>query len=287
MWSVQRLCCAECSPVDCFSGKGLVKGLQNKNVLITGASSGIGQAIGVRFAAEGANVAIHYCRGVAGAEETRRQIEMTGADVRTLIVQADVAVEADVEQMFQTVLSEFGGIDILINNAGYQLQSDSHETPLSNFADVLATNLTGAFQCAQKAIAHMLSESKQGVVINVSSVHEIIPKPGYAGYSASKGGMRNLTRTLALEYASHGIRVNGLGPGATVTPMNAAWIDDAEKRAVVESHIPMGRAGTSEEMAAATAFLCSDEASYITGQTLFVDGGITLFPEFGTAWASS
>lgn len=269
------------------SGEYSVRGLEGKNVLVTGASSGIGQAIAVRFAEEGASVAINYCRGEAGAQETQRRIEATGAAVKTVLVQADVAVEADIDRMFDTVLVELGGVDILINNAGFQIQGDSHEIPLSDFANVIATNLTGAFVCAQRAIAHMRAKQKSGVVINVSSVHEIIPKPGYAGYSASKGGMRNLTRTLALEYAPHGIRVNGLGPGATVTPMNDAWIDDPEKRAIVESHIPMGRSGTSEEMAAVTAFLCSDDASYITGQTLFVDGGITLFPEFGTPWSSS
>lgn len=268
-------------------GEDSVRGLEGKNVLVTGASSGIGQAIAVRFAEEGASVAINYCRGEAGAKETQRRIEAAGASVKTVIVQADVAVESDIDRMFETVLKELGGVDILINNAGFQIQGDSHEIPLSDFANVIATNLTGAFLCAQRAIAHMRAEEKPGVVINVSSVHEIIPKPGFAGYSASKGGMRNLTRTLALEYAPHGIRVNGLGPGATVTPMNDAWIDDPEKRAIVESHIPMGRSGTSEEMAAVTAFLCSDDASYITGQTLFVDGGITLFPEFGTPWSSS
>jgi glucose 1-dehydrogenase len=124
------------------------------------------------------------------------------------------------------------------------------------------------------------------VVVNVSSVHQIIPKPRFIGYSASKGGMQNLTRTLALEYAGRGIRVNAVGPGATVTPINRAWIDDPEKRAMVVSHIPMGRAGTSEEMAAVTAFLCSDEAAYVTGQTLYVDGGLTLYPDFRTAWSS-
>ena len=117
-------------------------------------------------------------------------------------------------------------------------------------------------------------------------MHQIIPKPRFVGYSVSKGGMQNLTHTLALEYAARGIRVNGVGPGATVTPINRAWIDDPVKRAAVESHIPMRRAGDASEMAAAVAFLCSDEASYITGQTLFVDGGLTLFPSFETSWSS-
>jgi glucose 1-dehydrogenase len=117
-------------------------------------------------------------------------------------------------------------------------------------------------------------------------VHQLIPKPRFVGYSASKGGIGNLTRTLALEYAGRGIRVNAVGPGATITPMNRAWVDDSEKRAEVERHIPLGRAGTAEEMAAAVAFLCSDEAAYVTGQTLYVDGGLTLYPDFRTPWSS-
>jgi len=124
------------------------------------------------------------------------------------------------------------------------------------------------------------------VIINVSSVHQVIPKPRFLGYSVSKGGMQNLTRSLALEYAARGIRVNSIGPGATVTPINRSWIDDPVKRRMVESHIPMRRAGDAEEMAAAAAFLCSDEAAYITGQTLFVDGGLTLYPSFETTWSS-
>jgi hypothetical protein len=138
---------------------------------------------------------------------------------------------------------------------------------------VLAVNLRGAFLCAQRAFRDWLTTDRWGSVINVSSVHQIIPKPRFVGYSVSKGGMQNLTHTLALEYAARGIRVNGIGPGATVTPIDRAWIDDPVKRAAVESHIPMRRAGDASEMAAAVAFLCSDDAAYITGQTLFVDGG--------------
>jgi glucose 1-dehydrogenase len=139
---------------------------------------------------------------------------------------------------------------------------------------------------AQAAIKHFLTMNKPGVIINISSVHQVIPKPRFLSYSISKGGMANLTRTLALEYAGRGIRVNAVGPGATVTPINRAWIDDPVKREQVVSHIPMGRAGTSEEMAAVVAFLCSDEAAYITGQTIYVDGGLALYPDFRTAWSS-
>ena len=132
-----------------------MKGLQGKNVLVTGGSSGIGQAIAVRFAEEGCNVAVNYCRGEAGAQDTLRQIEASGASVKTMFAQADVSVEADVDRMFGKVLAEFGTLDILINNAGFQIQGESHDIPLSDFTKVIATNLTGAFQCAQRAIAHL------------------------------------------------------------------------------------------------------------------------------------
>jgi glucose 1-dehydrogenase len=188
--------------------------------------------------------------------------------------------------MFRQVVDEYGLVDILINNAGIQVAAESDQLPIQHFDKVLAVNLRGAFLCAQQAIRQFLQADQPGTIVNVSSVHQVIPKPRFLGYSVSKGGMQNLTHTLALEYAGRGIRVNGIGPGATVTPINRSWIDDPEKRAMVESHIPMGRAGDAEEMAAVTAFLCSDEAGYITGQTIFVDGGLTLYPDFRTTWSS-
>ena len=160
------------------------------------------------------------------------------------------------------------------------------ELSSADFDRVLAVNLRGSFMCAREAIKQYLADDKPGSIVNISSVHQLIPKPNYVGYSASKGGMQNLTRTLALEYAAQGIRVNGVGPGATVTPINRAWIEDPEKRAQVEEHIPMRRAGDAQEMAGVTCFLASDLAAYITGQTIFVDGGLTLFPSFATPWSS-
>src|SRR5260370_23748275 len=150
----------------------------------------------------------------------------------------------------------------------------------------LGVNLRGAFLCARKAVRGFLAAGRPGVIVNVSSVHQLIPKPRFLGYSVSKGGMQNLTRSLALEYASRGIRVNGIGPGATVTPINRSWIDDPVKRRMVESHIPMRRAGGSEEMAAVVAFPCSDAAAYITRQTLFVCRGLTPFPSSPPAWSA-
>ena len=263
-----------------------MKGIEDKRILVTGASSGIGQAIAIRLAAEGGRVGINFFRSLEGAEATRDVIQ--GADSRhaPILLPADLADESCVDSMFDHFLDEMGGIDILINNAAWQAECPSHETSRSAFEAILATNLMGAFHCAQRTLSNFRQESRPGVIINISSVHEIIPKPGFIGYSASKGGMQNLTRTLALEYAPHGIRVNGVAPGATITPINRAWIDDPKARAEVESHIPMGRSGTAEEMAGLTAYLCSDDASYITGQTIFIDGGLTLYPEFGTNWSS-
>lgn len=268
-----------------------MKGLKGKNVLVTGASSGIGQAIAVRFAQEGANVAINYRKNPEDAKETEEMVEnacgeIRGCGVESLLVQADVSQEEDVVKMVAAVVEKFGGLDILINNAGIQIEGAAHEMKIEDFDRVVAVNLRGAYICARETLKHFLSRRVGGVILNISSVHEIIPKPKYVGYSVSKGGMENLTRSLALEYASNNIRVNAIAPGATITPINKSWINDPEAKAEVESNIPMGRAGTSEEMAASVAFLCSDEAAYITGQTLFIDGGLTLYPSFREPWSS-
>ena len=272
-----------------------MKGLRDKVALVTGGSSGIGQAIAIRLGEEGANVAINYVGRPEGAISTREAIEhgveicmkkVAEAGGRPILVSADVSDEQAVDQMFGRVLTEYGRLDILVNNAGIQIAQDSHELSAADFDKVLAVNLRGAFLCARQAVRAFLAAEQPGVIVNVSSVHQVIPKPRFLGYSVSKGGMQNLTRSLALEYASRGIRVNAIGPGATVTPINRSWIDDPVKRRMVEDHIPMRRAGGSEEMAAVAAFLCSDEAAYITGQTLFVDGGLTLYPSFETTWSS-
>jgi glucose 1-dehydrogenase len=266
-------------------------GLRGKNVLVTGGSSGIGQAIAVRFAEYGANVAINYLSRPEEARETEEQVHacvgrVQQAGVRDVLVGGDVSNEDDVVRMVGEAADALGGIDVLVNNAGIQISRPSEELSSADFDRVLAVNLRGSFLCAREAIRHFLHDEKMGSIVNVSSVHQLIPKPGYLGYSTSKGGMQNLTRTLALEYAGRGIRVNGIGPGATVTPINRAWIDDPVKRAQVEEHIPMQRAGDADEMAGVACFLASDLAAYITGQTLFVDGGLTLFPSFLTPWSS-
>jgi glucose 1-dehydrogenase len=269
-----------------------MKGLKGKNVLITGATSGIGQIIAVRLAEEGCNIAINYRKNIEDAEDTEEMAikEACGGidncGVKSLPVKGDVSKEEDIINMVNTVVQEFGSLDILVNNAGIQIESPSHEVKTEDFDKVLAVNLRGAYLCARESIKHFLSRNYPGIIINISSVHEIIPRPMYVSYSISKGGMENMTKSLALEYAGRGIRVNAVAPGATITPINEEWVNDPEKKAVVESHIPMNRAGTSEEMAAAVAFLVSEEAGYITGQTLFVDGGLTLYADFREAWSA-
>lgn len=272
-----------------------MEGFAGKNVLVTGGSSGIGQAIAIRLGNEGANVAINYRRDEEGAEETRDAIEravhdcveqIRGHGARPILVAADVSDSDQVRAMVETVVKEFGGLDILVNNAGIQSSEPSESVSDDAFSRVLSVNLHGAFYCAREAIQHFLATGRGGIILNVSSVHEAIPKPQYLSYSVSKGGLGNMTRTLALEYAGRRIRVNSIAPGAIVTSINRAWVDDPDKRSEVESHIPMSRAGEADEIAAAAAFLCSDEASYITGQTLFVDGGLTLYPDFREPWSS-
>jgi glucose 1-dehydrogenase len=268
-----------------------MRGLKGKNALVTGSTSGNGQAIAVRGAEHGANVAINYLRRPEEAEETEEQVhtclnQVRESGVKDVLVQGDVSKEDDVVEMIGQTVAELGGIDVLVNNAGIQISRPSHELSAADFDKVLAVNLRGSFLCAREAIKRFLDAGNGGVIVNVSSVHQLIPKPDYLGYSTSKGGMQNLTRTLALEYAGHNIRVNAIGPGATVTPINRAWIDDPVKKEQVESHIPLARAGTSDEMAGVTCFLASDDAAYITGQTIFVDGGLTLYADFREPWSS-
>ena len=268
-----------------------MRGLKGKNVLVTGGSSGIGQAIAVRFAEYGANVAINYLTTPDEAAETEEQVHaclhrLRQADVKDVLVKGDVSKEEDVVGMVEQTVGGLGSIDILINNAGIQISRPSHELSQADFEKVIGVNLRGAFLCARETIKRFLDADKGGVIVNVSSVHQDIPKPDYLGYSVSKGGMRNLTQTLALEYAGQNIRVNAIGPGATITPINRAWVDDPVKASMVASHIPLGRPGTADEMAGVTCFLASDDAAYITGQTVFIDGGLTLYADFREPWSS-
>jgi glucose 1-dehydrogenase len=277
--------------------------LDGRYALITGASRGIGRAVAERYAAEGATVAINYAGSKSAAEDAlasvRKISQESGFGERPhRIVQADVSKAAAIEAMFADVLGAFPHLDILVNNAGIQSEAPSESYALDEYERILAVNLTGALLCSQAALRHFLNRPtgslgygaqtrhSGGAIINCSSVHQIIPKPGYIAYSISKGGLGNLTRTLALEYADKGIRVNAVAPGAVRTDMNERWVEDPKMRADVESHIPMGRSAAAEEMASVFAFLASDDASYITGQTIYACGGLTLFGDFKNNWSS-
>ncbi len=261
-----------------------MKGLKGKNVLVTGASVGIGQAIAIRFAEEGCNVAINYNSTRSGAEKTQEQVDKFG--VKSIIVQADVSKEEDCINMVERTIESFGSLDILVNNAAIQKNIPSHKRKLEDHNQVMGVNLSGPFICARESINHFLEREYPGTIINISSPHEIIPKPGFISYSMSKGGLGNLTRTLALEYARNGIRVNSVAPGATLTRINKSWKDDPEKKAAVEKNIPLGWAAEPEEIAPSVIFLASDEAGYVTGITMYVDGGAVLYPSYMKNWSS-
>ncbi|MHB2167909.1 SDR family oxidoreductase [Alsobacter sp. R-9] len=266
--------------------------LAGRFALITGASRGIGRAVAVRFAAEGATVAVNHFRDAGAAQETvaaaAAASAASGHGARPhLAFDADVASETAVEAMVEGCLAAWGRLDILVNNAGMQTPTPGDSFVTADLRKVLSIDLEGPAYCARAAIRHFLSRPGGGTVINTTSVHEIVPKPGYAAYAMAKGGLGHLTRTLALEFADKDIRVNAVGPGAVVTDMNAAWTGDARARAGVESHIPMGFAADAErDIAPVFAFLASDDARYITGQTIFACGGITLFGDFKQNWAS-
>ena len=269
----------------------VMPGLKGKNVLVTGGSSGIGQAIAVRFAQYGANVAINYLRRPEEAHDTEEQVHACVNRVRRGGRPGRAGRRRRLRRGRRR--AHGAGGRRRPRRARHPGQQRRHPD-LAAHRGALERRLRPRPGREPPRLVHVRSRGdprvpgrrQAGSIVNISSVHQIIPKPGYLGYSASKGGMQNLTRTLALEYAARGIRVNGVGPGATVTPINRAWIDDPVKRAQVEEHIPMRRAGDADEMAGVTCFLASDLAAYITGQTIFVDGGLTLFPSFSTPWSS-
>lgn len=267
------------------------KKLEGKRILITGAATGIGKATALELGKHGAQVAINYFPTEdqhEKAEEVAGKIceELRGIGCKEMLISADVSKENDVVKMFKEINDRWGGLDILINNSGIQRKSPSHELTLDSFLKVMNTNATGYFLCSREAIKLFLKNDIKGVIVNNTSVHQLIPKPGYLSYSMSKGAILNLCRTLALEYADKGIRINNVAPGAIVTPINP-WAKDEEKEKKIGGHIPMGQVGRAEQIAKAMLFLVSDDSNYMTGQTLFVDGGLTLYPDFSTDWSSS
>lgn len=248
--------------------------LQNQVALVTGASSGIGQSIATRFAAEGAHVVINYRPGAAQEEAAANEMAARFTPP-AIAVAADVSQRAEVERMMEATLAAFGRLDIAVCNAGVCPEQPFLEITDEHWQRVLEVNLYGAFVVSQLAARQMVKQGEGGKIIFTSSVHEDIPYPNYTAYCASKGGLRLLMRNIAIELSPHKINVNNIAPGAIATPMNQAVLDDAQEYEKALSEIPWGRFGQPEEVAAVALFLASNEASYVTGSTYFVDGGLT------------
>jgi glucose 1-dehydrogenase len=252
--------------------------LDGRLALVTGASSGIGRATALRLAREGASIVVNYHGSSDQADEVVTEILNIGA--KAIAVQADVSKAEDVDAMFKQTVSEFKGLDILVNNAGIEHEYKFIDLPLDKWQRVIDVNLTGAFLCAQRAARLMLESKKGGSIINITSVHQVIPWAGYADYCVTKAGLEMLTKTVALELADQKIRTNSIAPGAIKTPINKETWSDPEGLKDLLRKIPVTRVGEPEEIASLVAFLCSDDASYITGATIYIDGGMTLYPSF-------
>ena len=265
------------------------KKLQGQIAIVTGASSGIGSGVAKALAAAGATVVINH--PVAATEAAARAVleEVKSGGDKGIIYQCDVSKEDEVKKMFADTIAQFGTVDILINNAGLQRDSPFQDMSLEQWNYVLGVNLTGQFLCAREAIREFLRRGvvpevsiSAGKIICMSSVHEVIPWAGHANYAASKGGIMMMMKSIAQEFAPWKIRVNSIGPGAIKTPINhQAWDTPAAEKKLLEL-IPYGRVGVVEDIGKAAVWLASDDSEYVTGTTLFVDGGMTLYPGFST-----
>jgi glucose 1-dehydrogenase len=263
------------------------KVLNGQKALVTGANSGIGRGVAVGLAQAGADVVVNYVAGDDAANAVVAEIQQLG--VNAFAHKADVSSEDQVAEMFKVMLQQFGTIDILINNAGLQRDAAFASMSLQNWNTVLNVNLTGQFLCAREAIREFLRRGvvpsvscAAGKIICMSSVHQQIPWAGHANYASSKGGIKLLMESLAQEMAPHRIRVNGIAPGAIRTPINTEAWQTPEAYAALMTLVPYGRIGEPEDIARAAVWLASDQSDYVVGTTLFVDGGMTLYPGFAT-----
>ncbi|OUL25808.1 sugar dehydrogenase [Nostoc sp. T09] len=251
--------------------------LESKVALVTGSSQGIGQAIAIRLAEEGANIVINYRSHPEGAEETLAKVQAAGGQchlVDGFTIQADTGTVADVQRMIADSITHFGKLDILVNNAGIEKNADFWKVTEADYDAVMNVNLKGVFFATQALVNHLLETKRPGKIINISSVHEELPFPHFAAYCASKGGLKMLTRNLAVELAPFGITINNVAPGAIETPINTKLLNDPPKLNALLQNIPLGRLGQPKDVASIVAFLASAESDYITGTTFFVDGGL-------------
>lgn len=259
--------------------------LDGQRAIVTGANSGIGEAVARGLAEAGAAVVVNYIGGEDRAEQVAADIRAAGG--RAIAIRADVSIEEEVQAMFRRAIAEFGTIDILVNNAGLQRDAPFHEMTLGQWRKVIEVNLTGQFLCAREAVREFLRRGvipdlscSAGKIICMSSVHDVIPWAGHANYAASKGGVAMLMKTMAQELAMKKIRVNSISPGAIKTPINmSAWDTAAAEQALLKL-IPYYRVGETRDIARAAVWLASDHSDYVTGATIYVDGGMTLYPEF-------
>lgn len=259
--------------------------LEGQKALVTGSSSGIGRAVAEAMAASGAMVTVNYVGNRNGADEVVDAIEAKGGTA--FAVEADVSREDDVVRMFRKTIDRWGALDILVNNAGIQRDAPLCEMTLAQWNQVIGVNLTGYFLCAREAVREFVRKGvvpavskAAGKIICISSVHEVIPWAGHANYAASKGGVMMFMKTIAQELAPQRIRVNSIAPGAIRTKINAEVWKDPEKEAELLDLIPYGRIGVPEDIGTVAAWLASDQADYIQGTTIFVDGGMCLYPAF-------
>jgi glucose 1-dehydrogenase len=258
----------------------MFKDLENKVVVITGSGSGLGKAFSEEFGKLKAKVVMNYLseKHLDDVNETIKLIEDAGG--QAIKVQGDVSVEDDVNNLVQTAVKEFGTLDVMINNAGFEKPIPSHEMSVSEWQKVIDINLTGAFMGAKAAVNQFLKEDKKGVILNTSSVHDTIPWPNYVNYAASKGGLKLMMETMSMEYAQYGIRINNISPGAIVTEHTREKFSDPTTRAETLEMIPAKEIGEAHQVANVALFLASDFSDYIHGTTIYVDGGMTNYPAF-------
>ncbi len=246
--------------------------LEGKAALVTGSSGGIGQAIAIRLAEEGADIVIDYRSHPEGADETKAKVEALGR--KGHVVKADLSKVEDIALMVQAGIQQFGKLDILVNNAGVEKHADFWDVTEADYDSVINVNQKGVFFATQALVRHLRDTKRPGKIINISSVHEELPFPHFTSYCMSKGSMKMMMRNLAIELAPLGILINNVAPGAIETPINTQLLNNPTELNAVLKNIPLGRLGKPEDVAALVAFLASSEADYITGSTFYVDGGL-------------